>query len=257
MASWYHADGDERLGPVEASEIERLIGTGHITRDTLVWRDGLDGWERADRHFAQAFVTPAPPPVPEGVPKVMARPDQHGNEDEQIGRDGLYVGAPSREFIEAAKVCLSKYATFSGRASRSEFWFFYLFCYVVMFVAQILDFAIIAGLASTGGPIFIPVFTLITTFGLLIPQIAASWRRLHDIDRTGWWLGGGMIAMVLFYGALFGFVVSQEASGTFDGEPPEAFFALFGLSFLVILGYAITLFIFYVTKGTLGPNRYG
>ena len=247
MTEWYYAVGDERQGPVDAAEIERLIEAGTVTPNTLVWKAELANWEAARSHFT--FTGAMPPPIQRQAPAPEDNPE--------IGRDGLYVGAPSREFVEAAKVCMSKYATFSGRASRSEFWFFYLFTYLVIFVAQILDFALIMAIAVSGVPFFVPIFTVISVFGLLLPQLSVSWRRLHDLDRTGWWLGGGMLASLLFYAVIIAVAVGSAASGEFSNEPPAAFIALIGLFAFGMLVYAIVLFIFYVTRGTLGPNRFG
>ena len=82
-------------------------------------------------------------------------------------------------FIQAIK----KYAVFSGRSRRKEYWYFTLF-YLLGFIAlSLVDFAIgtwdsEAGVGLVGG-----IFFLI----LLLPGIAVTVRRLHDIDRTGWW----------------------------------------------------------------------
>ena len=250
MATWHYADGDVSQGPVDAAEIERLIASGTIGPGTLVWKDGLPDWQAASRHFTFGASSPsdlAPPPIPNGAPAP----------NPNIGPDGLYVGAPSREFIEAAKVCLSKYATFSGRASRSEFWFFYLFWNLVMVVAQIIDFSIIFALIASDIPFFFPILTILAMFGFLLPQLAVSWRRLHDIDRTGWWLGGGMLVTFLFYAVIVAFAVANETTLSTGDEPPPAFLAIMPIFVLGMLAYSITIFVFYVKRGTLGPNRFG
>ncbi|WP_208347398.1 DUF805 domain-containing protein [Pseudaestuariivita rosea] len=79
-------------------------------------------------------------------------------------------------FMEAVKTCLNKYVTFSGRARRSEYWWFYLFAFLVTLVATIID-----------GVLGIMILYPITALGLLLPSIAAGVRRLHDTDRSGWW----------------------------------------------------------------------
>jgi uncharacterized membrane protein YhaH (DUF805 family) len=79
-------------------------------------------------------------------------------------------------FSEAVRTCFSKYATFSGRAPRSEFWFFILFGVIVQLVGEIID-------KASDSPIVGAIIALV----LLLPTIAVSVRRLHDIDRTGWW----------------------------------------------------------------------
>ncbi len=92
-------------------------------------------------------------------------------------------------FTEAVKTCYSKYATFSGRASRSEYWWFYLFFILVGFVIGLLSE--VSGIFSIVGGIFI--------LGSIIPSIAAGVRRLHDTDKSGWWL---LIGLVPFIGLL-------------------------------------------------------
>ena len=115
-------------------------------------------------------------------------------------------------FFESIKTCYSKYATFSGRASRSELWFFRLFC---------LPFIIIVALLS-----FIPLINILVwllyflIFG--IPDLSASIRRLHDTDRSGaWWF----IQLVPFVGPIifFIFMVSDSTSGNnaYDPNPKE------------------------------------
>lgn len=115
-------------------------------------------------------------------------------------------------FAEAVKTVLSKYAVFSGRARRSEFWWFVLFNILVSIVAAILDAALGTGWGSGSG-----VISLIVSLALLIPYLAVTVRRLHDTDRSGWWILIGLIPLV-------GFIV---------------------------------LLIFTVQDGTPGPNKHG
>ena len=85
------------------------------------------------------------------------------------------------EFNEAYKTCLlNKYAAFSGRASRSEYWYFFLFLVLLAIVTSIIDAAIFPG--NELMPTY-SIFSLLTIF----PSISAAARRLHDVDRSGWW----------------------------------------------------------------------
>ncbi|OKL42412.1 DUF805 domain-containing protein [Pseudovibrio exalbescens] len=93
-------------------------------------------------------------------------------------------------FSDAIRTCLSKYTDFQGRAGRPEFWWWTLFVILAMIVAQIVDMVVIAPLFGLPDPATIemqPISALVGLF-LLIPGLAVSVRRLHDIDRTGWWL---------------------------------------------------------------------
>lgn len=95
-------------------------------------------------------------------------------------------------FIEA----LRKYAVFRGRSRRKEYWYFALFVVVISIVLSIVDNLIGAYDRSTGVGLLSGIFSL----AILIPSIAVSVRRLHDIDRTGWWV---LISLV----PLIGFIV--------------------------------------------------
>lgn len=70
-------------------------------------------------------------------------------------------------FTDSLKTCFSKFATFEGRATRSEYWWFWLFSYLVSHV---------------------PYVGVIIALAAVIPLIAAGVRRLHDTNHCGWWL---------------------------------------------------------------------
>lgn len=77
----------------------------------------------------------------------------------------------------AISVCFSKYATFSGRATRSEFWYFYLF-YAIMYVVGMI-------VASAAGSSAVQYLFIVP---LWLPLLAAQFRRMHDVGRSGWFL---------------------------------------------------------------------
>ena len=93
-------------------------------------------------------------------------------------------------FMDAlTTVFRNKYATFSGRASRSEYWWAYLGYFVIATVLQI--FAIIGGiiLIDAGELALLPtLIALVGIFALIIPTIAVSVRRMHDTGKSGWML---------------------------------------------------------------------
>ncbi|WP_193140623.1 MULTISPECIES: DUF805 domain-containing protein [unclassified Meridianimarinicoccus] len=86
-------------------------------------------------------------------------------------------------FQTAIQTCLSKYATFSGRATRPEFWWFVLFVILVGLGGSILDSVIFGTGPEAGQPI-----SAIASLALLLPYLAVGVRRLHDIGRNGWWM---------------------------------------------------------------------
>jgi uncharacterized membrane protein YhaH (DUF805 family) len=86
-------------------------------------------------------------------------------------------------FWQAIKSGFFNYVTFSGRAIRSEYWFWVLFTLLGGLATEILDAGIFSSDIPTASPLN-GVFNLLT----FLPSLAISVRRLHDIDRTGWWV---------------------------------------------------------------------
>jgi uncharacterized membrane protein YhaH (DUF805 family) len=95
----------------------------------------------------------------------------------------------------AISTCLRKYATFSGTASRAEFWWFYLFCTLIAWLTYFIHDAI----------------SLIFSVATLIPTIATASRRLHDTGRSGWWQ---TIAFIPFLGIVVLIVFLAQKSST-------------------------------------------
>ncbi len=95
-------------------------------------------------------------------------------------------------FGEAIKTCFQKYATFSGRARRSEYWYFYLFTFLVSLVLNC-----------------IPLFGFLSSIWWLaqiIPSLAVTVRRFHDIGKSGWNYLFIAIPELLFIGYIFSFI---------------------------------------------------
>ena len=109
------------------------------------------------------------------------------------------------KFTESVKTVYSKYATFSGRATRSEYWWFALFFYAIILCAVLLGVAM--GIDK-------PIFALIGIFVALsfIPIVALRVRRLHDIGKSGWWI---FLGLVPYIGEFILFIFSVMGS---DGE---------------------------------------
>ncbi len=90
-------------------------------------------------------------------------------------------------FIQAIKTCLRKYAVFSGRASRSEFWWWYLFYFAIRLVSVVL-FVEYADTAHTLRTDISLIMYFIVSIGGLLPTIAVAIRRCHDTNHNGWWI---------------------------------------------------------------------
>jgi uncharacterized membrane protein YhaH (DUF805 family) len=118
-------------------------------------------------------------------------------------------------FQETIAKCFSNYVTFSGRAPRSEFWWFMLFVILGNAVLNVVD-SILFGRAVDGQSV--SVLGALFSLAVLLPWISVSVRRLHDVDRSGWW---------------------------------------YLLVLIPLIGTLILIFAFYIHRGTPGPNRFG
>jgi uncharacterized membrane protein YhaH (DUF805 family) len=122
-------------------------------------------------------------------------------------------------FGQAVRTVFSKYATFSGRARRSEYWWWYLFVTLVFVAAGILDAAtgLNYGDASYGGG----WLSSIAGLALLLPNLAVGVRRLHDTGRTGWWLLIGLIPFIGVIVLLYFFILDSENDNQYGPYPKD------------------------------------
>ena len=136
------------------------------------------------------------------------------------------------EFKEAVKICLTKkYCCFKGRASRSEFWWFCLFTFILNLVVALLG-SLLPALGS--------IVSAVQALWLLLPTVGVTTRRLHDRNFSGWWQALPLAAALP---AVAGAVLEADWLLTLAGC--AAGFTSLGLLIL------------YALKGPAGPNRYG
>ncbi len=138
-------------------------------------------------------------------------------------------------FSQSIKICLSKYVDFKGRATRSEFWWWILFGFLVGIAANILSYLTWSFIS-----------TLVSLF-LMLPNLSVGARRLHDTGHTGWLQGIPYVFMIL------AFVLLVAGIGSSSGTSVYIAMAL-ALLFFVSLIYLIVL---WCKGGTAGPNKYG
>jgi len=105
---------------------------------------------------------------------------------------------------------LKKYADFSGRATRTEYWMFYLTYIIAVVVASVID-----------SIIGLPVLTLILGLGLLIPSLSVTVRRLHDTGRSGWMIFISLVPLIGGLIVLF-FLVQDSREDNDYGVNPKA-----------------------------------
>jgi len=154
--------------------------------------------------------------------------------------------------VEAVKSVLKQYVGFSGRARRSEFWFWVLAIILGVLIIAIIE--TILGLSHGGdsGPIM-GLFILI----ILLPGLAVTFRRLHDIGRSGWWVGGYYLAWIAYFIFLTSLAASVSVVAVADTSTIAAI-GIFGMVFLIgAMLYLIPLLVFFCMDSQKGPNKYG
>lgn len=111
---------------------------------------------------------------------------------------------------------LKKYAVFSGRAQRSEFWYFALFNIIISVVLSLLDRVL-----GLGGDLSVGVLSSIYSLAVLIPSIAVGVRRLHDTDRSGWWILIGLIPIIGWIMLIIFYVKDSQPGENQYGPNPK------------------------------------
>jgi uncharacterized membrane protein YhaH (DUF805 family) len=155
-------------------------------------------------------------------------------------------------FGEAIRSVFSKYATFSGRARRSEYWYWQLFVFLVPMAFLVVEFVVVMATFDPEEPfasdLILPLQGLswLWSAGTLLPGLAVFVRRFHDVGKSAWTVLWPLPGAVL---ALVGVVVM--ATGNLTG------IILVAVGFLVMIGGSIYQFVLLVSPSNLGSNRYG
>ncbi|HEX8571202.1 MAG TPA: DUF805 domain-containing protein [Allosphingosinicella sp.] len=138
--------------------------------------------------------------------------------------------------MEWALLPFKRFAEFTGRSRRKEYWFYVLLLIVIGLVIGVVERALgLTGMIGPYGPLSL-LFGLVT----FVPSLAVGVRRLHDTNRSGWWL-------LIGYGPLL-----ASLCMTYIGSLSLAMI----FSLIALVGF-ILLLVFMVLEGTKGPNQYG
>jgi uncharacterized membrane protein YhaH (DUF805 family) len=139
---------------------------------------------------------------------------------------------------------LHRYADFSGRAPRAEYWWFSLAATLLSVVGAFIDRRLFSPIYGDLGPL-----GLIQVIALFLPGVTVIVRRLHDIDKSGWWF---FLNIWVYAGLL---------SGSFGGAMKSLIDRLpTGVGFVLVLAFMAAVaifFVFMIMRGTERPNRYG
>lgn len=139
---------------------------------------------------------------------------------------------------DAIVTCFSKYVDFSGRARRSEYWFWVLFNLIVGFVANMIS-SLLGSLT----------LYFIIVGALLIPSISVTVRRLHDIGKSGWYYLLPVVPLVAMFFLLFTYLVTYDAS--------SSIFYIIGFFEIAALVLSIIFIIWMAKDSQPGMNKYG
>lgn len=154
---------------------------------------------------------------------------------------------------------LKRYAQFSGRSRRKEYWMWILLQVIIGFVLSFVDVALGLGGQATGVSSSAPgsiaaagnlrggVLSNLFSLAVLVPNIAVAVRRMHDTNRSGWYI---LLPAVPIFIAVFATAGSAATGGM-------AMMAVAGVAGLAALVCTVLVFVWYCTAGTPGPNRFG
>jgi len=157
----------------------------------------------------RAFATTAPDPAMQNFRVELAAHRVHSH----AGICAAFPDKPAKKggFVNWYLGVLKKYAEFSGRARRKEFWMFALFNIIIAVVLGIVD-----------GFIGMPILGGLYSLAVLLPGIAVGARRLHDIGKSGWWLLIGFVPLIGFIVLIIFFVMDSNPGDNQYGPNPKA-----------------------------------
>ena len=245
MAKYCIGINNQQLGPFE---VHQLLANG-LTPDTLVWCSGMNGWQMAKNvpELSVLFAAQQPqyqqpqyqqPQYDGGYQQPQYggyQQPQYGYADpQQAASDNhlaMYGERPQIDFGESIKICFNKFADFTGRARRSEFWWFYLF------------------------NMLLSSFTCIGGFVTLIPMMAVTVRRLHDTGHSAWWYFIPTLLSIIYSCTFLPLLLWGLSRGK-EGPITVGFIALI-IFLLISLYYGIMLLIYCCRDSDPDENEYG
>lgn len=162
MTTWHYVKGTETVA-VSEEQLRQMVAQGKIGPTDLLWREGFREWVPAGK--IEGLMTGA---AAQPQPMSGAAPQANGDESSFT----LWYINP-----------MKKYADFSGRAQRKEYWMFVWYNFLVAFGLGFM-LGIFSGVLHTD----LSALSLLYSLGTLLPSIAVGIRRMHDTDHSGWWI---------------------------------------------------------------------
>lgn len=220
--TWYYADRSDRIGPVTASALKAALAGMPNAAGVFVWKPGFTDWKRAGDVTELWGDGSAPPPPAFGQGSGMA------------AAASAYGSALSGPYVQPNLVQL--WFSFTGRVNRAKYWLVVLVNVAIVFVLGMIAYAI-----GTIGYVILGLVYI----AYLVSGISITIRRLHDRDKSGWWV-------LIFIGVLLGAAlvggVLQWALGTIGSV----------IGGLLYLGVCVWIFVEVgCLRGTAGDNQFG
>ena len=260
MSYYYLNERKEVQGPFTAEQMRRMLADGTLDGQTLASEEGGSGWRPLDSLHLPGGVAPEVLAAVLGecphckttlvgaeVPAVCPHCGKH-----------LHPGTES--LWENAVYAYKQMFNFRGRATRREFWSYYLFSWLVAFALNLLGSIEeeMFGKALGDGDIFLPVAILsmvawlllmLFVLSLFVVTLAVMVRRLHDTGHCGWWAVAPLACLLLLNPGVF------LAGSAHDPGMMVGIFAL--VAVLAAAGFGIYLLIQMLMPSQCGPNKYG
>lgn len=200
---WFCVLGDERKGPLSATEVKTLVEAGTVTARTMVWNEDMTDWAPLHTTALRSLLENAAVEPPEVLERGGAR--AAGSQDDDTLSPWGYF----------ARCMSSDYVNFSDRARRAEYWSYVLFYFIILLLLAAVGEAINEDVG------FIPA----ALFGLasILPGLSVMVRRLHDIGLSGWFV---LINLIPYLGGIvmlvFALIPSQQRENRWGPIPPGA-----------------------------------
>lgn len=190
-ALWFYLDTDKQIvGPLSLDKMELLIKDYTIKRNTLVWNKSLQDWTLAIETSLKEIFSEVPPDLPALIDK----------DDPYFYGSDVNSAKTNLSILEAISSCFQKFSDFSGRASRTEYWYFVLFFFLMFFLVRV--------------PLG-PIRAMVTIVFLLsiMPFLAVGSRRMHDSGNSGW------MQLVPFYNLILLCKRGDKGKNRYGDEP--------------------------------------
>jgi type IV pilus assembly protein PilA len=253
---WFYLESDRELGPVTQEQLLELLRS-KLPRATLVWRDGLAEWMKAEDVPEIKALLAAPRPAAPRPPRISAAP----------------VNAPARRTATTARVSSGEAETWnpfvlllrcfqwSGRFSRVEFAIAY-FGNIVLSVVVVLGVTLVVAALSgprTSDAAGTAAVVLTGAWGLaaIVISLGSGIRRLHDLDKPGWWILGLLVPCLNFVMLLYFLFAPGATEGPGAGVPALIIVAALLILAVPVIGIVAAIAIPSLLRARVSANEAG